>query len=101
MPFRAPHLGLVVLITLCSLGPAAMAQPGTPATPAAAASSPSLDDLLPYKPAETVLRALRAIETHRDRSAIPALIELLRFDLPVPPDLVGGVLEGLAGERLG
>jgi hypothetical protein len=101
MPSRGIRAGLVVVTMLGCLAGVATAQPGTPAAPLAAASGPSLDDLLPYKPAETVLRALRAIETRRDRSAIPALIELLRFDLPVPLDLVGGVLEGLAGERLG
>jgi hypothetical protein len=46
-------------------------------------------------------RALLAIARRRDRAAIPALIELLRFELPVPSALVVGVLEGLSGERLG
>jgi hypothetical protein len=48
-----------------------------------------------------MLRTLRAIETRRDRTAIPALIELLRFELPIPGELVVGVLEALSGERLG
>jgi hypothetical protein len=48
-----------------------------------------------------MLRSLQAIETRRDRAAIPALIELLRFELPLPGELVVGVLEGLSGERLG
>jgi hypothetical protein len=64
-------------------------------------TTPSLDDLLPYKSPEAMLRALQAIETRRDRAAIPALIELLRFELPIPPEPVVGVLEGLAGERFG
>jgi hypothetical protein len=46
-------------------------------------------------------RTLGAIEARRDRTAIPALIELLRFELPIPSELVVGVLETLTGERLG
>jgi hypothetical protein len=48
-----------------------------------------------------MLRALQAIEARRDRAAIPVLVELLRFELPIPPEPVVGVLEGLAGERSG
>src|SRR5262245_44285204 len=48
-----------------------------------------------------MLRALQAIETRRDRAAIPALIELLRFELPIPSERVVGVLEALSSQRLG
>jgi len=48
-----------------------------------------------------MVRALRAIESRQNRTAIPALIELLRFALPIPPELVAGVLEGLTGEHFG
>lgn len=73
---------------------------------AAGAQSPSatgrlLDDLHPDHPPEAFLRALAAVEKTGDRAAIPALIELLRFELPVPGQLVVGVLERLAGETLG
>lgn len=96
---RGFRRGLVVLGCLACLGGPAAAQPGAPAP--GAPTSPSLDDLLPYKASETMLRALRAIETRRDRATIPALIELLRFELPIPSEPLVGVLEGLAGERFG
>jgi hypothetical protein len=60
-----------------------------------------LDDLFPDQSPEVALRALRALETRRERAAVPALIELLRFELPVPVELVVGVLEDLSGQRFG
>ncbi len=72
----------------------------------AAAQAPSplgrlLDDLLPHRPAQVQLPALKAIEASGDRAAIPALIELLRFELDVPIELHAAVLEQLSGERFG
>ena len=60
-----------------------------------------LDDLLPHRPPDATIRALKAIEVSRDPAAVPALIELLRFELPVPVELVIGVLEELSGQRFG
>jgi hypothetical protein len=60
-----------------------------------------LDALLPDQPAETQVRAYAALEQSGDRAAVPALIELLRFDLPLPTDVPVGVLEALSGQRFG
>jgi hypothetical protein len=60
-----------------------------------------LDDLLPHKPADVQLRALKTLDAGTDRAAVPALIELLRFELDVPAELHVAVLERLAGERFG
>jgi hypothetical protein len=61
----------------------------------------ALEDLLPHKPADVQLRALKALDATTDRAAVPALIELLRFNLDVPVELHVAVLERLAGERFG
>ncbi len=58
-------------------------------------------DLPPPHPAGLQIRAYTALEQSRDRGAIPALIELLRFDLPVPTELPVGVLEKLSGQTFG
>ncbi|MBI3458330.1 MAG: hypothetical protein HY002_21375 [Candidatus Rokubacteria bacterium] len=63
----------------------------------AAAQAPSplgrlLDDLLPHRPAQVQLPALKAIEASGNRAAIPALIELLRFELDVPGERHAAVL---------
>jgi hypothetical protein len=75
------------------------------ASPAAAETrSPTgalLDDLLPDQPTDAQVRAYAALERSGDRRAIPALVELLRFDLPVPAELPIGVLEALSGQRFG
>ena len=84
---------LVLALTLTLAGPAA-AQAQTP-------TGALLYDVLPYQPVETQIRAYAALEQSGDRGAIPALIELLRFDLPVPAELPVGVLEKLSGQRLG
>jgi hypothetical protein len=47
------------------------------------------------------IRAYAALERSGDRGAIPALIELLRFDLSIPAELPVGVLEKLSGQRFG
>jgi Protein of unknown function (DUF3179) len=60
-----------------------------------------LYDVLPYQPVAGQIRAYAALERSSDRAAIPALIELLRFDLPVPAELLVGVLEKLSGQRFG
>jgi hypothetical protein len=85
---------------LAVAGPAwPQAAAGPPAPPTATAQL--LEDLLPYKAADAMVRALRDVERRGDRAMIPALVELLRFELPVPTELPAGVLEALAGERLG
>src|SRR5262249_58563308 len=92
-------ISLACLASVPGRGEPVAAQPkGQSAT---APTTPSLDDLLPYKSPDVMLRALQTIEARRDRMAIPPLIELLRFELPIPADLVAGVLEGLSGQRLG
>jgi hypothetical protein len=101
MRFAEARWHLVVFACLACLGGSAAAQPGTQGPRTTAPPTPSLDDLLPYKPSEVMLRTLRAIEAQRDRAAIPALIELLRFDLPIPAEPVVRALEGPSGERLG
>ena len=78
-----------------------MAQPQPRVLSPGVPTAPSLDDLLPYKSPDVIVHALQAIERRRDRAVIPALIELLRFDLPIPSELVVGVLEGLSGEQFG
>lgn len=93
MSGRILLVGLAVLLLLL------LAAPGGPQGPSA--TGRLLDDLQPDQRPEVLLRALRALETSGDRAAIPALIELLRFELPVPPELVVAVLERLAGEPLG
>src|SRR5262249_58672741 len=92
-------ISLACLASVPGRGEPVAAQPkGQSAT---APTTPSLDDLLPYKSPDVMLRALQTIEARRDRMAIPPLIELLRFELPIPADLVARVLEGLSGQRLG
>jgi len=84
---------LVLVFTLTVAGPAA----GQARTPTGAL----LDDVLPYQPTEVQIRAYAALERSGDRAAIPALIELLRFDLSLPADVPVGVLEKLSGQRFG
>ena len=96
---RRALISLACLASALGQGEPVAAQPKAPSS--TAPMTPSLDDLLPYKSPDVMVRALQAIEARRDRTAIPALIELLRFELPIPADLVAGVLEGLSGQRLG
>lgn len=84
---------LALTLTLTLAGPVA-AQPRTP-------TGALLDDILPDQPAEMQIRAYAALEQRGDRAAIPALIELLRFDLPIPAELPVGVLERLSGQTFG
>jgi hypothetical protein len=84
---------LLLALTLSLAGPAA-AQTRTP-------TGALLYEVLPYQPADVQIRAYAALERSGDRGAIPALIELLRFDLPVPSELPVGVLETLSGQRFG
>ena len=86
-------LTLVALLAVLLAGPAA-AQPPTP-------TGALLYDLLPDQPVEVQVRAFAALERSGDRAAVPALIELLRFDLSVPIELPVGVLERLSGEGFG
>jgi hypothetical protein len=51
-----------------------------------------LYEVLPSQPTEVQVRAYAALERRGDRGAIPALIELLRFDLGVPAELPVGDL---------
>jgi hypothetical protein len=88
------RLGLAAVLGLV-LGWSGLAGAGGPSM------GQHLDDLLPYKSPETMTQALRALQARGDRAAIPALIELLRFELPVPQELAAGVLEQLSGERFG
>ena len=60
-----------------------------------------LHDILPSQPAEVQVKAYAALERSGDRGAIPALIELLRFDLAVPAELPVSLLETLSGQRFG
>lgn len=96
MPRSSPPLAAgVALLALAVL-----------ATPAASQSPTAigrrLEDILPHKPAETQILGYKAIEASGDRAAIPALIDLLRFDLsPVPAELPIGVLEKLSGQTFG
>jgi hypothetical protein len=60
-----------------------------------------LYDVFPDQPTDVQIRAYAALERRGDRGAIPALIELLRFDLSVPAELPVGVLEKLSGQRFG
>ena len=46
-----------------------------------------LYDVLPYQTTDMQVRAYAALERSGERGAIPALIELLRFDLAVPAEL--------------
>jgi hypothetical protein len=77
----------------------------TLAAPAAAQTRTStgalLHDVFPDQPTEVQIRAYAALERSGDRGAIPALIELLRFDLSIPTELPVGVLERLSGQRFG
>ena len=82
---------LVVMLFL--LGPAG-AQTRT-------ATGALLHDILPSQPAEVQVKAYAALERSGDRGAIPALIELLRFDLAVPAELPVSLLETLSGQRFG
>jgi len=84
---------LVLALALTLAGPTA-AQTRTP-------TGALLYDLLPYQPTELQIRAYTALERSGDRGAIPALIELLRFDLSVPAELPVGVLEKLSGQPFG
>jgi len=84
---------LVLALALTLAGPTA-AQTRTP-------TGALLYDLLPYQPTELQIRAYTALERSGDRGAIPALIELLRFDLSVPAELPIGVLEKLSGQPFG
>jgi hypothetical protein len=84
---------LLLALTLSLAGPVA-AQTRTP-------TGALLYEVLPDQPADVQVRAYAALERSGDRSAIPALIELLRFDLPVPSELPVGVLETLSGQRFG
>jgi hypothetical protein len=85
----------LALLTLALLltGPA-VAQPRTP-------TGALLYDVLPYQPTDMQIRAYAALERRGDRGAIPALVELLRFDLTVPAEVPVGVLEALSGQRFG
>jgi hypothetical protein len=67
---------LTLTLTLALAGPAA-AETRT-------ATGALIYDVLPHRPTELQIRAYAALERSRDRGAIPVLIELLRFDLPVP-----------------
>ena len=58
-----------------------------------------LYDVLPYQPTVMQVQAYAALERRGDRAAIPARIELLRFDLVVPAELPVGVLDTLSGQR--
>ena len=98
---RRTLIGFACLASAVGPGQPPAAQPQSKGSSPALPPTPSLDDLLPYKAPEQMLRALRAMEVRGDRTAIPALIELLRFELPIPREPVVGVLEGLSGERFG
>jgi hypothetical protein len=87
----ATLLALVVILAVA--GPAA--------TQARTPTGALLYDLLPYQPVETQIRTYAALERSGDRAAIPALIELLRFDLSVPTEVPVGLLEKLSGQRFG
>lgn len=95
------HIALLASRALAVVFAVTLAFAGSAAAQARAPAGVSLDDLLPNRAPALQLQALRAIEVSGDRSAIPALIELLRFDLPVPVELRVGVLEQLAGQRFG
>ena len=84
---------LLLALALTLAGPTA-AQTRTP-------TGALLYDVLPHQPTELQIRAYAALERSGDRGAIPALIELLRFDLSVPIELPVGVLERLSGEGFG
>ena len=86
---RLRLLAVILLLT----GPAA-AEMRTP-------TGALLYDILPYQPAEVQVKAYALLEHRGDRAAIPALIELLRFELSVPAELPVGVLETLSGQRFG
>jgi hypothetical protein len=88
VPWRA-----LLAMTVLLAGPAA----GQTRTP----TGTLLFEILPDQPAAGQVRAYAALERRGDRGAIPALIELLRFDLPVPAGLPVGVLETLSGQRFG
>jgi hypothetical protein len=94
---EAPLTALRILLLaalVVALGPAGHTQSPSP-------TGALLDDLLPYKPREVQILALKALETRGDRGAIPALIELLRFQLDIPVELHLGVLEMLSGQSFG
>jgi hypothetical protein len=77
------------------------AQPAAGPPPPGVSTGELLFDLLPYKAEDVQLRALAALEARGDRSAIPALIEILRFEPSVPVELPVGVLEKLSGQAFG
>ena len=79
----------------------ALALAGPAAAQTRAPTGALLYEILPYQPVEAQLRAFSAIEQRGDRAAVPALIELLRFDLAVPIELSVGILEKLSGQRFG
>ena len=85
---------LRLLALMVALAGPASAQTRTP-------TGALLFEVLPYQPVERQLHAYVALERSGDRGAIPALIELLRFDLPVPAEVPVGVLETLSGQRFG
>jgi SAM-dependent methyltransferase len=60
----------------------------------------SLEDLPPHKPADVQLRA-KALKGSTDRAVLPALVELLRFNLDAPAKPHVAVPEQLAGARSG
>jgi len=84
-------LGLALLLAL----------PAPSLAEAGAAGTLRFADLLPSQPPEVQLQALDRIEATGDRSAIPALVELLRFELDIPIERPVAVLETLSGQRFG
>jgi Protein of unknown function (DUF3179) len=90
-----------VLVTTLWLLTAALLLTGPAAAETRTPTGALLYDVLPYQPTDMQVKAYAALERGRDRGAIPALIELLRFDLTVPAELPVGVLETLSGQRFG
>ena len=90
-----------MLVTTLWLLTAALLLTGPAAAETRTPTGALLYDILPYQPTDTQVRAYAALEHGRDRGAIPALIELLRFDLTVPAELPVGVIETLSGQRFG
>jgi hypothetical protein len=88
-------------MTVWLLLPLLLFMPGPAAAQNRTPTGAVLYDVLPYQPVDVQIRAYADLERSGDRGAIPALIELLRFDLPVPMELPVGVLEKLSGQRFG
>ena len=86
-PARLPGVALLLGV---ALGLALASQVGAQ-TPTATGAR--IEDILPHKPVETQLLGLKALEAAGDRAAIPALIELLRFEPSIPVELLIGVLD--------